>query len=264
MEQGREALEPEITFMRRLLILTVTLMFGVNCASSPTSQMTNAAVSESAATPSQRPTPTKVGKDGLEEPEKKQDIPPEFIKTDFRNFSYPTSFRRKSIELKDGTYEFPNRNGAGGDRFDLMDVSYGDLTRSGHKEAVVRLGWVSCGGSCNGGSELFYFYSRVNGKLSLLSRIETGSQGYDCGLKSFELKKQILTLETFRACRFNGLAFTRTHDQDETGGKFLTNRFTHFILRFTGTRFVLIKRTVFAYPEEDFRSYEPKIEISDE
>jgi hypothetical protein len=72
-------------------------------------------------------------------------------------------------------------------------------------------------------------------------------------------------LETFRACRFNGIAsIPDNKDPDERGGKFLTNRFTSFVLEFKKSRFVLKKREVFPYPEEDFRGYKPKVEIDNE
>lgn len=166
--------------------------------------------------------------------ELKKDVPPEYRDIDFRNFSYPISARNKLIRLKDGRYEYEHDKKLGNGCFDFDDVDYADLTRDGKKEAVVRLNWVAWGVSCDGGSTLFYFYSIRQGKLILLSRIEMGSLGYDCGLKSFTLSNIDLTVETFRSCHFDGLSFKGAYDADETGGKFLTNRFTQFSMRFNG------------------------------
>jgi hypothetical protein len=262
MEQERKALRG---ISKALLTLSVALMVGANCASHTNSQPSNVAVSQNTPTP-ESATPTRSNRQSnpSDDSEEKKKVPPAFKNIDFKNFSYPTNFRKASIRLKDGSYEYPNRRGGGGDTFDLVDVDYVDLTGDGKKEAVVRLDWVSCGGSCDGGSDLFYFYSIKHGRPVLLSRIEMGSLGYYCGLKAFTLSKTNLTLETFRSCRFNCLSFKGAHDADETGGKFLTNRFTQFILRFNGRRFVLRKRNVFPYPENDFRGYEPRIRMSND
>jgi hypothetical protein len=249
--------------MNRLLILTVALILGANCASRPVSRTGNVGVSQSTPTP-ERPKPTSPNNDenAAKNSEEKQDVPPEFRNIDFKNSSYQTSFRKGSVRLREGSYEKEDRQGARGDTFDLMDVDYVDLNDDGRKEAVVRLGWVSCGVSCDGGSDLFYFYSIKGGTPILLSRIQTGSLGYDCGLKSFVLKNRHLALETFRACRFNGVEVKRINtDPDERGGKFLTNRYTQFEFEFNGRRFVLKSRKILPYPEEDFRGFEPTIKI---
>jgi hypothetical protein len=211
-------------------------------------------------------------KDVLSEPRNTKEVPTEFNGIDFRNRSYPTnfdlsytrSFRRQIVRLKDGSYESRDPKGLGGAQYELNNVDYIDLIGDGKKEAVVHLSQLICGASCDGGSDFFYFYSFVHGKAKLLSRIETGSLGYDCGLKSFNLAMEILTLETFRACRFNGISIKPAYEKDEIRGKFITNRFTQFTLRFNGHRFVQSRRTVFAQPEKDFRGYERKIEISNE
>src|SRR5712692_2695205 len=172
MEQGREALG----VMRKAhLILIVVFMVAANCASHTNSQPSNVAVSQNTPMPeSAMPTPSNRESDGSKDSEEKKKVPAAFKNIDFKNFSYPTSFKRASIRLKDGTYEYAVRRGGGGDTFDLMDVDYVDLTGDGEKEAVVRLDWVSCGVSCDGGSDLFYFYSIKRGRPVLLSRIEMG------------------------------------------------------------------------------------------
>jgi hypothetical protein len=121
-----------------------------------------------------------------------------------------------------------------------------------------------CGGSCDGGAEFFYFYSSAHGKATLLSRIETGSLGYDCGLRSFNLKRESLTLETFKACSFDGISIKPVYEKDERGGKFIANEFTRFTFKFRGGRFVLRKREVSPNPDHDVKNYPAKIEISDD
>jgi hypothetical protein len=254
------------------LILTIGLIVGAGCASPTRLQPSNPVVTQNALTPSPTQEPAKSRNDLSTEPESAKDVPTEFSAVDFKNRSYPTSLnpsytpslRRRNVQLKHGSYEYRDRKGPGGAQYDLRNVEYVDVGGDGKKEAVVRISQVICGASCDGGSDFFYFYSINHHKAKLLSRLETGSLGYDCGLKSFNLKRGFLTLETFRVCRFDGTSIKPGYDKDETGGKFLTNRFTQFILRFNGQRFVLRKRKVFPYPENDFRSYEPKINISND
>lgn len=249
--------------MKRLLFLTVALIVSASCQSNTSLQASKVVVIANAPrVENPKPDSTDGSKDVAKESERKAGVPPEFRGIDFKNFSYPTSFRRKPIRLQAGEYE--ERNGMGGESLHFIDVSYFDLTGDLQKEAIVQVSWLICGGSCDGGSDIFYFYTINHGKSRLLSRIEMGSLGYDCSLKSFTLSKTNLTLETFRSCRFNGLSFKSAYDANETGGKFLTNRFTQFILRFNGRKFVLRKRKVFPYPEDDFRGYAPKISISDD
>ncbi len=274
-----------VTLVLILLLPAAASTLSAQSTAPPTAQPTNTGVISGQVTLKAKPAPhvtmvlygnsaaTEVRDYTDKSEEKKKDIPPEFRSIDFENFSYPISFnlaytpdvRRRTVQLKDGTHEYQNRNGLGGAMYKLDDVDYVDLTGDGQKEAIVQLSQTICGGSCDGGSDFFYFYSIANGKPRLLSRLETGSAGYDCGLKFFILKKQVLNLETFRVCRFNGVEFKpASDDPEETGGKFLTNRFTRFVLRFNRNRFVLSQRKVFPCPEEDRRSYQPKFEISND
>ena len=257
--------------LKVLLILTVVLTMA-NCAGQPNLRTSNTVMTQNAPTSSPTQEPAKSRNKASSEPKNTKEVPTEFNGIDFKNQTYPmsvnlsytTTFRRRTVRLKDGSYEYRDRRGPGGAQYDLRNVDYVDVSGDGKKEAVVRISQVICGVSCDGGSDFFYFYSIDHGKPRLLSRLETGSLGYDCGLKSFNLKRGYLTLETFRACRFDGTSIKPGYDKGETGGKFVTNRFTQFNLRFNGQRFVLRKRKVFPYPENDFRGYEPKLSISNE
>jgi hypothetical protein len=245
--------------MKKLLSLAVALTLTAGCArQAKTVQQEPAPAIVSSPTPSPVKDPA-VGEDTAVE----KDSPPEFRGIDFKNRSYALNSHTK-IRLKDGEYEY--REGSGGVTFELDDVNYADLTGDGKKEAVVELFQLSCGGSCDGGTNFFLFYSIKRGQLSLLTRLEIGSFAYDCGLKSFSLKSRTLALETFRACRFTGSAFRPSHnDPNEEGGKLSTNRYTQFSLHFNGRRFVQRARKVLSYPDVyDFRGHERKIEISNE
>lgn len=247
--------------MDRLLALTIIFLFAANCARD-TRQTTSVAPSPTVIN-SPSPSPTNDPTVKAESTEKK--VPPEFQAVDFENFSYPLSWKHQTVRLKDGHLEFFKDKIFYNGWFDLDGVDYVDLNGDGKKEAIVQLSWVSCGASCDGGSSVFYFYSQVRGKPILLSRLETGSIGYDCGLKSFVLKNGNLSLETFRSCRFNGFQFKPSYDPGEEGGKYLSNRYTRFTLQFNGIRFVLKNRRVFRFTEvQDIGNYEPKIEISND
>src|SRR6266849_1272698 len=241
--------------MKRLLILTVALM-PANCARQPVLRTGKILVNQNAPTSSPTQEPAKSRNKASSEPKNTKEVPTEFNGIDFKNQTYPmsvnlsytTTFRTRTVRLKDGSYEYQDRGGLGGAQYELDDVDYIDLTGDGRKEAVVRLSQLVCGASCDGGSHFFYFYSSAHGKATLLSRIETGSLGYDCGLKSFTLKRESLTLETFKACSFDGISIKPVHGKDERGGKFIANEFTSFTFMFRRSRFVLKKREVFPNP----------------
>jgi hypothetical protein len=197
---------------------------------------------------------------------KETEIPPvplAFKSIDFKNLSYQTNLRGR-ITLKDGSHEIENSEGGGGDTFELRDVYYTDITGDHKEEAVVHLFVWSCGGSCDGGSHLFYFYSAAQDKPRLLSRFETGSLAYgECGLKSFVLTDGMLALELFQTCRRSGLTFQPSkYDSNYRGGKFEAQSFTRFLFQFGGRGFSLKKREVFPFPQGDVKNYPETITIN--
>jgi len=197
----------------------------------------------------------------LSEAKNKEEIPAAFRRIDFKNFSYPTSFRKRGIRLRNGTYEIAS--GIGGNTFELEDINYVDLTGDGKKKVVIRLFWLSCGGSCDGGSHLFYFYSIQRGRLRMLSRIETGSLGYTCGLRSFVVHNRSIVVEAFRRCYLNGVALKNRYDGDGRDGKFIADKFSRFVFEFHGTGLRLKTRAVLPNPELDVRNYRPRISINE-
>jgi hypothetical protein len=255
--------------MNLVLVIIVGLLIA-SCESRPPTQ-SQTANGQLVVKPAPTQRPETIGtSEATGTEQKKDDAPFEFRRFDFKNLTYPVTYklesaknvRRRSVELKDGIAEYPSEYG--GADYGLRDINYADLNGDGRKEAIVWLGQVICGVSCDGGSDLIYFYSNRNGRPHLLSRIEAGSTGYGCALKSFILKGRRLTLETFRPCRFDGTNIVGTHgDPDEQVGKFVTNRYTRFELQFNGSRFVLRKRKIFKIEETDgLLNHDPKIEIS--
>jgi hypothetical protein len=130
------------------------------------------------------------------------------------------------------------------------------VTGDGKKDAVVRLHRVSCGGSCDGGSHLFYVYSARRNRPNLYWRIETGSLGYGCGLKSLDIKGRKVTLELFNQCRRKSVSFEREALPEDGVGKFGATAYTRF-------RFVSNGKT-FPFPQGDVMNYRAEINISDD
>ena len=234
-----------------VVLVIVAFTISTNCSH-------HKAAEDNARRPEVNATPVSVPK--TEGPAKVEltQAPPEFRSVDFKNFSYPTNIRG-TITLTDGEQNFHNPEG-GGDMFRFVEVGYADLTGDGKEEAIPRLSVVSCGASCDGGSDLFYFYSSGKNKPRLLSRLETGSAGYgECGLKAFELNKSNLTLELFQICRNKGISFRSLPDPKNRGGKFEAQSYTRFRYVFRGDRFVVRHREVFPFPQGDVRTYESTV-----
>ena len=267
MEQGRQALGD---MSRALLLLTVVLVVGASYASNTMAQTSKAEVSQAAPSlVSAKLTPPRRRSDGSSAAEKKRDVPLAFKNINFKNLAYSISWKHRTIVLKGGRVEYFEDKYLGNAWFEYLGVDFIDLTGDGQKDAVVQLFWVSCGASCDGGSHLFYFYSIKRGRLTLLSRIETGSLAADgCGLKSFVLKKTTLALEVFRVCRFDGVSLMPAYDPHPNPnarmGKYKADKFTRFVLAFSGNRFRLKKREVFPNPQEDIGNYSSNVTISNE
>jgi hypothetical protein len=202
--------------------------------------------------------------DVAEESEQKKEVPLPFRRIDFKNFSYPISWRNETIPLKEGRREYYEHKNLGNGWFDFIDADYVDITGDARKEAVVQLHSVLCGVSCDGGSHLFYFYAVEKDKLKLLWRFETGSLGYGCGLKSFDLRKGQITLEVFNVCHFKVATLEPRYDSERSGGKFHAESITRFTFEFKGRKSALKKREVFPNPQEDVRNYAAQVSIGND
>jgi hypothetical protein len=199
------------------------------------------------------------GQSGARPPHSKEDhaVPAEFQNTDFKNLSYRTTLRGR-VPLKDGRYEHRDRTGGGGDQIELRDVNYADLIGDDRAEAVVHLTQVSCGVSCDGGSDFFYFYSGARGRLRQLARLETGSLAYGCGLKSFAVEQRRLTVEVFQECTTNGSTLRLLRP---IAGKFIARSYTRFVFRFMNVGLALEDRQTFPNINTEIMNYSPDIRI---
>jgi hypothetical protein len=252
--------------MKRAVLLAFASILGADCASHNISRATQVANlnQNTQQTLAGAGTAANANVNAVSEgSEKTGEAPVEFGNIDFKNFTYPVKWGKGSIRLTDGKYEHEDCKDTGGDTFELRSVDYVDLTGDEQKEAIVQVGWVSCGVSCDGGSNLFYLYSVRNNRLTLLWRLETGSLGYGCGLRSFIVRQRIITLEVFNKCRFDGSSFERENYSDETG-KFAAKAVTRLIFKFNGKRFVREKREVFTSPGGDAKNYHAEVSISDD
>jgi hypothetical protein len=255
---------------KTLFLLTVALMVGPGCANHSNPQVGNTVVSRNTPTPASATSPiAENSREPSHEIKKPKDVPTEFKEIDFKNISYPISWKHRTIPLKDGHVEYFEDKYLGNAWFDFEAVDYVDLTGNGKLNAIVQLHAVMCGASCDGGSQFFYFFSVKGSKLTLLSRIESGSLGYGaCGLRSFALEKRSLVLEVFHVCRFDGTSLKAANDPHPNPnaqvGKFVADKFTRFVFAFSGNRFHLKTREVSPNPQEDISNYSSKVTISND
>jgi hypothetical protein len=248
---------------KTLFLLSVALMVGPSCANHSNSRVSNIVGGQNTPTSASATSPiAESGRDPSQEIKKLKDAPTEFKGIDFKNISYPISWKHRTISLKDGHVEFFEDKYLGNAWFDLEDVDYVDLIGNGKLGAIVQLNAVMCGASCDGGSQFFYFFSIKGRKLTLLSRIETGSLAYTCGLKSFVLRNRSIVLEAFRKCSFDGLSLMSAYDGDEGGNKFIAREFTRLKFEFNGTGFVLKTRELHPNPDLDVKNYRAAISIN--
>ena len=113
-------------------------------------------------------------------------------RVDFCNFRFP-GFYDKQIALKDGRQEITRDYG--GTIYTLHDSWLIDLTGDGREEALVSIEDYSGAGS-SGVSYNYYVYTMQSGRLLLLWRVTTGSEGL-AGLKDFRLDGKNLVFEVF-------------------------------------------------------------------
>jgi hypothetical protein len=132
-------------------------------------------------------------------------VPANFSGVDFQNFSYGVydGYNGTPVNLTLNEGKMWDASGW----FNLEDVYYKDITGDGSPEAIVRLLHLRCNGSCDGGADAFYIYSRRNGKLKNIWRYETGSYAYGCGLRSFTLENKQMLVELFGRCGSDAMVF---------------------------------------------------------
>lgn len=185
--------------------------------------------------------------------------PETFADVDFANFeygAYELGEENFYVTLTYGEYTLPWKEGGGGDTFDLKDVFYTDVTGDGKPEAIVILTHVQCGGSCDGGSHLFYVYQSGKRGFRRIWMYATGSTAYGCGLKSMTVTNKTIELEMFGQCWKPASSF-------ETSGKFMVRDLTRSEFKFNGRRFVKRSTKVTAAPVQDVKNYTADIHIQE-
>jgi len=188
-------------------------------------------------------------------------VPDSWASVDFQHQSYGiyelSAGIKTNLILKNGEYEydFPERDRGW---FSLKDVFYVDVTGDQIPEAIVNLSHVQCGGgSCDGGSDLFFIYSiNYQRKLKKLLQYETGSYGYGCGLKSLTLKDEEVRLELFGRCPEPG--------KDNPGpGKFMVKDVTQLVFLYTDKGFIAPGPKFISTDLQDVRNYRPEVHINE-
>lgn len=250
--------------MKRASVIALSLLFWVGCANhAATHTDASAPPNNVAQTATQNAVANAVAADEPEESEKTREVPAAFRNVDFKHFSYPVNWKRRVVQLKGGEREFADEV-SGGDTFDVQSVGYADLTGDGAEEAVVDLSRLSCGGSCDGGSDLFYFYTIQKGRPQLLWRIETGSLAYGCGLKSFAADARGVTLEVFKDCDLKGKSLVDVGEPEVPVFKFSAKVFTRLRFEFENGTFALKSREVFPNTLESVSGYDAAVRVGDE
>ncbi|HEY0051580.1 MAG TPA: hypothetical protein VGB68_19940 [Pyrinomonadaceae bacterium] len=177
--------------------------------------------------------------------------PAEFAKVDFKNFKYPAA------RLKDGEFKHFQDKNLGSGWFSLEDVFYVDLNEDEKSEAVVLLGSFGCGGSCDGGRTIIYFYSARKGKPRLLAEIETGSRSGGCSLKSLAIKDRKIILEQFGNCDKNP-----TYEENRKYScKFCVKDLTRSVYSFKNGELVRETSETSETPETGIMNYTTEISI---
>lgn len=179
-------------------------------------------------------------------------VPTNFSGVDFENFSYgiyqSPELKTLTLTLTDG--KMWDDSGW----FNLQNVYYKDLTGDGSPEAIVRLLHLRCNGSCDGGSDVFYIYSRRNGKLKNIWRYETGSYAYGCGLKSLMVGDGEIIMDLFGRCSTEAMV-------SPGPAKYLVEDLTSTVFEFDGRQFTTKSTRYITDGMRNVKNWEPQIWI---
>ena len=187
-------------------------------------------------------------------------VPGRWASIDFAHHSYgPYRFyggRKINLMLKNGEYEYNFYETRGW--FSLSDVFYVDITGDQIPEAIVNLSRVECGGgSCDGGANLFFIYSKnAEGKLKELFQYETGSYAYGCGLKSLTLEGEEVRLELFGRCPEPAREYPGPR-------KYMVKELTQLTFRYHEKGFLSTPTNFVSTDVVDVKNYKPEVHIND-
>lgn len=209
------------------------------------------------------PTPTPVNNTKVVKPDEPKDpndqfrvVPENFAQINFNNWRYGRyrfGGAKLDLVLTAGRQVIPHKEG-GGETFSLKDVLYADVTGDGKPEAIVNLSHVQCGGSCDGGSNLFYVYQSSKNGLRKIWEYETGGMAYGCGLKSITVLKKMIVLEMFGQCWAPASSFAGS-------GKFMVRDVTQSVFVFNGKHFLQHRMGITASAAKDVKNYTPTVHI---
>jgi hypothetical protein len=171
---------------------------------------------------------------------------------DFRNFTYPGIWLKRSFHLKDGKAEAKSERCD--TEYTFRNVQYIDLTGDQKEEALVTIqDWTACGSS--GVSQYYYIYSLTGNRPHLLWKFATGSES-SAGLKDFHLKGRTLVFEVYGNYRIAGpipkvVIFPKICCPD-----CCPEKYTRLFVAWNGRRFIQTKRAVFPFPFKTIDDYE--------
>lgn len=242
-----------------LIALSVSILFSLMFLCSFALFYKPAPVNVIACPPTPTRTPARAEVVQAEEPkdpnERFRVVPQNFAHVNFNNWDYGR-YRfggpKVNLVLTAGQLEIPHQHG-GGEMFSLADVLYTDVTGDGKQEAIVNLSHVQCGGSCDGGSNLFYVYQSSKNGLRKIWEYETGGMAYGCGMKSITVLKKMIVLEMFGQCWAPASSFG--------GTKFMVRDVTQSVFVFNGKRFLQHRMGIMASPEKDVKNYIPTVHV---
>ena len=192
--------------------------------------------------------------------EQHRSVPGRWASIDFKHRSYgPYKFyggRKINLALKNGEYEYDFNERRGW--FSFSDVYYVDITGDQIPDALVNLSHVECGGgSCDGGSDLFFIYSKnADGKLKELFQYETGSYAEGCGLKSLTVKGTEVQLELFGRCPQPAMNYPDP-------GKFMVKDLTQLGFRYHEKGFLSTTTRFVSTDVVDVKNYKPEVHINE-
>ena len=184
--------------------------------------------------------------------EKFRGVPADFSDVDFKNFSYGDYANSDGRPIRLTLNEGKMWDAEGW--FNLQDVYYKDITGDGRSEAIVRLLRLRCHGSCDGGADWFYIFTRRNGKLKNIWRYETGSYAYGCGLKSITFQDKEITMQLFGRCSTQAMV-------SPGPAKFLVEDLTFSIFEFDGRQFTPSLTKYIPESLSNVKNWEPQIWI---
>jgi hypothetical protein len=182
-------------------------------------------------------------------------VPDEFKQVDFTNFKYPVA------QLINGEYRSSDAepNASGRQTAALRSVFYVDVFGDNKKEAIVDISFVACGGSCDGGSDIFYIYSANRPSPKLQWKFQTGTIKYGCGLKSFVLKNKTIAVEMFGDCEYDKGGMNPSND---TVGPFIFSDTTRVEFQSNGKTFFKTALELLPEKPRSVNNYQPKIDVS--